>query len=59
MERDDFREALLGIMERKQHWAWSSFSNGLVPADRLHIHLENNILFPRALQLEAQLKGPE
>ena len=40
MERDDFREALLGIMERKKHWAWSSFTNGLVPADRLHIHLE-------------------
>jgi len=40
MERDDFREALLGIMERKKHWAWSSFTNGLVPAERLHIHLE-------------------
>ena len=40
MDRDDFREALLGIMERKKHWAWPSFTNGLVPADRLHIHLE-------------------
>jgi pyrroloquinoline-quinone synthase len=40
MDRDDFQEALLGIMERKQHWAWSSFTNGLVAADRLHIHLE-------------------
>jgi pyrroloquinoline-quinone synthase len=40
MERDDFQEALLGIMERKTHWAWSSFTNGLVAADRLHIHLE-------------------
>ena len=40
MDRDDFQEALLGIMERKKHWAWSSFTNGLVAADRLHIHLE-------------------
>jgi len=40
MEREDFQEALLGIMERKKHWAWASFTNGLVAADRLHIHLE-------------------
>jgi pyrroloquinoline quinone (PQQ) biosynthesis protein C len=40
MNRDDFQEALLGIMERKTHWAWSSFTNGVVAADRLHIHLE-------------------
>ncbi|HET7543442.1 MAG TPA: iron-containing redox enzyme family protein, partial [Polyangiaceae bacterium] len=40
MERDDFREALLGIMERKTHWAWSSFTSGRVARDRLHIHLE-------------------
>jgi len=40
MDRDDFREALLGIMERKKHWAWSSFTNGLVARERLHIHLE-------------------
>jgi pyrroloquinoline-quinone synthase len=40
MDRGDFQEALLGIMERKKHWAWSSFTNGLVAADRLHVHLE-------------------
>jgi hypothetical protein len=40
MKRDDFQEALLGIMERKTHWAWSSFTSGRVAADRLHIHLE-------------------
>jgi pyrroloquinoline quinone (PQQ) biosynthesis protein C len=40
VDRDDFQEALLGIMERKKHWAWASFTNGLVAADRLHIHLE-------------------
>ena len=27
-------------MERKVHWAWPSFTTGLVPAERLHIHLE-------------------
>src|SRR3954453_1338269 len=36
----DFQEALLQIMERKTHWAWPAFTNGLVAADRLHIHLE-------------------
>jgi pyrroloquinoline-quinone synthase len=40
MDRDDFQEALLGIMERKTHWAWPAFTNGLVAADRLHVHLE-------------------
>jgi pyrroloquinoline-quinone synthase len=40
MDREDFKEALLGIMERKTHWAWSSFTNGRVAKARLHIHLE-------------------
>lgn len=40
MERDAFTEALLGVMEGKEHWAWSSFTRGLVPRDRLHVHLE-------------------
>ncbi len=40
MEREDFREALLGVMERKVHPAWAAFTEGRVPADRLHIHLE-------------------
>ena len=26
MTRDEFREALLGVMEQKQHWAWASFT---------------------------------
>ena len=39
-DQADFQEALLLIMERKTHWAWPAFSNGLVAADRLHIHLE-------------------
>ncbi|MCA9653775.1 MAG: iron-containing redox enzyme family protein [Myxococcales bacterium] len=40
MDRDAFREALLGVMERKTHWAWPAFTRGEVPADRLHLHLE-------------------
>ena len=40
MDRDDFKEALLGIMERKTHWAWPSFTNGIVQKERLHVHLE-------------------
>jgi pyrroloquinoline-quinone synthase len=36
----EFQEALLQQMERKTHWAWPAFTNGLVPADKLHIHLE-------------------
>jgi hypothetical protein len=40
VERDDFREALLRIMERKVHWAWPHFTSGRVPRDRLHVHFE-------------------
>jgi pyrroloquinoline-quinone synthase len=40
MNRDDFREALLSVMERKVHWAWPAFTSGTVPKDKLHIHLE-------------------
>lgn len=40
MTRDGFREALLGVMEKKQHWAWDSFTSGKVTKDRLHVHLE-------------------
>lgn len=40
MDRPQFREALLGVMERKHHWAWPAFSAGQVAKDRLHIHLE-------------------
>ena len=28
-------------MERKTHWAWPAFTGGLVPKDKLHIHLEH------------------
>src|ERR1700761_9300600 len=40
MEREDFKEALLGIMERKAHWAWPSFTSGVVRKELLHVHLE-------------------
>ena len=40
MDLDAFREALLGVMERKVHWAWRMFNSGVVPADRLHVHFE-------------------
>jgi pyrroloquinoline-quinone synthase len=40
VNRDGFREALLGVMERKVHWAWKQFTNGGVPRERLHIHFE-------------------
>jgi hypothetical protein len=40
MDLDAFREALLGVMERKAHWAWPLFNTGVVPADLLHIHFE-------------------
>lgn len=28
------------MMEAKEHWAWPHFTNGRVPAELLHIHLE-------------------
>ena len=40
MDREAFREALLGIMERKVHWAWKLFTSGRVPRERLHLHFE-------------------
>jgi pyrroloquinoline quinone (PQQ) biosynthesis protein C len=38
--RDEFCEALLAVMERKQHWAWAAFTSGKVARDRLHVHFE-------------------
>jgi len=40
MDTADFREALLSVMERKQHWAWPAFTRGQVARSRLHLHLE-------------------
>lgn len=40
MDRSDFRESLLSVMEQKNHWAWPLFGAGEVAADRLHVHFE-------------------
>jgi pyrroloquinoline-quinone synthase len=40
MQTGEFREALLRVMERKNHWAWPAFTRGEIARDRLHIHLE-------------------
>ena len=40
MDRAEFCEALLSVMERKVHWAWPRFTSGQVAAERLHVHLE-------------------
>ncbi len=41
LSREQFKEALLSVMEGKVHWAWPSFTDGRVPKARLHIHLEH------------------
>ncbi len=40
MTTDELREALLSVMERKVHWAWPSFTSGLVRREHLHVHFE-------------------
>jgi pyrroloquinoline-quinone synthase len=40
LDRDEFREALLAVMEKKDHWAWPRFTSGEVPKHLLHHHLE-------------------
>ncbi|MEZ4364773.1 MAG: iron-containing redox enzyme family protein [Kofleriaceae bacterium] len=40
MTVDEFREALLAVMERKVHWAWPAFGDGRVERARLHVHFE-------------------
>lgn len=40
MDRAQFQEALLQVMEGKTHWAWPKFTSGQVARERLHIHLE-------------------
>ena len=40
MDRETFREQLLGVMERKDHWAWPAFTSGRVPKALLHFHFE-------------------
>ncbi|MEZ4270526.1 MAG: iron-containing redox enzyme family protein [Myxococcota bacterium] len=40
MNNNSFKEGLLKIMERKEHWAWAGFTSGLVPEALLHHHFE-------------------
>ncbi len=40
MKADVFLEELLQIMESKVHWAWPSFTDGVVSKERLNIHFE-------------------
>lgn len=40
MDREAFQEALLGVMEAKEHWAWPHFTSGRVARALLHLHLE-------------------
>ena len=40
MNREEFREALLTVMEKKTHWAWPAFGDGTVPKAMLHHHFE-------------------
>lgn len=35
-----FREQLLGLMDRKHHWAWPQFADGTLAKDRLKIHFQ-------------------
>lgn len=40
MDRETFREQLLGVMDQKKHWAWPLFTSGAVAKERLHYHFE-------------------
>src|SRR5215212_8713098 len=40
MDRETFRERLLEVMGRKDHWAWPAFTSGLVVKEQLHYHFE-------------------
>jgi pyrroloquinoline quinone (PQQ) biosynthesis protein C len=40
MDRESFREALLQVMEGKDHWAWPHFTSGRIKKELLHLHFE-------------------
>ncbi len=40
MKKEAFVESLLQLMERKDHWAWPSFTDGTVKLENLHHHFE-------------------
>jgi pyrroloquinoline-quinone synthase len=38
--KEALRERLLQLMDRKNHWAWSSFAKGEIPLPRLRVHFQ-------------------
>lgn len=38
LTRNKFQEELLGIMDRKHHWAWPAFAEGRVPINKVRVH---------------------
>lgn len=40
MDRESFRQAMLEVMEGKDHWAWPYFTSGRVAKELLHFHFE-------------------
>jgi len=40
IDKQEFIEQLLRVMEGKSHWAWSFFTSGQVARERLHVHFE-------------------
>src|SRR5262245_21859304 len=40
MNREEFQEALLRIMERKVHWSNEAFATGGVAREKFHVHFE-------------------
>jgi pyrroloquinoline quinone (PQQ) biosynthesis protein C len=40
MDREAFREQMLSVMDKKNHWAWPFFTSGRVAKERLHFHFE-------------------
>ncbi len=40
MNRNEFKEKLLAVMEQKTHWSNEAFATGGVQRDKMHIHFE-------------------
>src|SRR4051812_43507058 len=40
IDKLEFIEQLLQVMEGKSHWAWPLFTSGQVARERLHVHFE-------------------
>jgi hypothetical protein len=40
VQRPEFVESILSVMDAKTHWAWPFFSSGKVDAAKLHVHFE-------------------